>query len=52
SITCQKKESLELRLIHDSGPELKPLELIKAIFKIDERNLENIRVLKIGQIIE
>ncbi len=42
--------NVELEILHSEGPELKPVQIIAAIFSIDPDNMEKIRVLKVRQI--
>ncbi len=42
--------NIELVIAHSEGPELKPAHIIAEIFKVNEDNIERIRVLKVKQI--
>jgi hypothetical protein len=40
---------LNLAIRHGKGPELKPIDLIKGLFGLDEKQLEGIKIIKIRQ---
>ena len=51
SMRLTSPNSLELALKHGSGPELRPAELIRNIFSLEQSHLTGIRILKINQIL-
>jgi radical SAM family uncharacterized protein/radical SAM-linked protein len=42
---------IELELKHDPGPQLKPADIVKAIFHLDDSSLERMRILKTRQLL-
>jgi hypothetical protein len=43
---------LNLTIGHGSGPELKPIDILKGLFELDEKQLEGIKILKIKQVLK
>jgi hypothetical protein len=41
---------IKLTLRHRSGPSLKPVEVIKAVFHLDDHKIKEIKILKYGQV--
>ena len=50
SLSFSSSNSLYLVIKHASGPGIKPLNLIKEIFDIQDKNLNHIKILKIRQV--
>ncbi|MBN2061845.1 MAG: TIGR03960 family B12-binding radical SAM protein [Deltaproteobacteria bacterium] len=51
AITVKPPRSLILKLRHDKGPELKPVEIMKAVLELDDSDLDGIKIVKTRQII-
>jgi hypothetical protein len=43
-------DEIRLTLRHPSGPSLKPVEVIKAVFHLDDEKIKEINILKYGQV--
>jgi len=52
SICINPPNSLNLIIRHTTGPELKPIDIVKGIFKLREQYLDSIKILKTRQVME
>jgi len=51
SMSFSPPDGLDLVITHHSGPQLKPVEIIKGVFELSEEEAEAIRILKTGQVL-
>ncbi len=50
SMSLTPHQSLNLIITHPSGPELKPIDIIKAVFHLDNHHIKDIKILKTKQV--
>jgi len=51
SLSFSPPHGLDLVITHHTGPQLKPIEIIKGVFEINEENAQAIRILKTRQVL-
>ncbi|HJX33674.1 MAG TPA: TIGR03936 family radical SAM-associated protein, partial [Desulfatiglandales bacterium] len=49
-ITCISPDTISLVIKHVNGPEIRPAQIIQEIFRLKDRDMEEIKILKTGQI--
>lgn len=50
SMSLTPHHGLNLIITHSSGPELKPIDIIKAVFHLDNHHVKDIKILKTKQV--
>ncbi|MBW1766411.1 MAG: TIGR03960 family B12-binding radical SAM protein [Deltaproteobacteria bacterium] len=50
SMSLTPPHGLNLIITHTSGPELKPIDIIKAVFHLDDHHVKGIKILKTKQV--
>ena len=51
SMSLITDNGIRLILTHNSGPELKPIEIIKSVFYLNDQDAQDINILKIKQVL-
>jgi radical SAM-linked protein len=51
SMNLASPSLLTMTLRRPAGPELKPVDIIKAVFRLDDNELKGIKILKTGQVL-